>query len=179
MLFVDADERVTDALAEEIRLKIGVPDYAGWRIPRHNYIFGILTRGAGWYPDYQTRLLRIGHAYYDARRKVHEVVNLYGAEGTLRQPLIHYNYRDLEQFKDKQEHYARFDAESLYAQGLKPTQRNLILQPLRQFYWRFITLRGYRDRWHGFRLSLLMAWYEYSQVSGAGNQVARIRENET
>ena len=161
VLFVDADERVTDALAEEIRQKIRLPDYAGWRIPRHNYIFGILTKGAGWYPDYQTRLLRVGQAYYDTRRKVHEVVKLFGEEGTIRHPLVHNNYRDLEQFKDKQEHYARFDAQSLYSQGVRPKQRNLVLQPLRQFYWRFVTLGGYRDRWHGLRLSLLMARYEY------------------
>ncbi len=161
VLFVDADERVTDALAAEIRQKIRLADYAGWRIPRHNYIFGILTKGAGWYPDYQTRLLRVGQAYYDTRRKVHEVVKLYGEEGTIRHPLVHYNYEDLEQFKLKQEHYTRFGAQSLYSQGLKPKPRNLILQPLRQFYWRYVTLGGYRDRWHGLRLSLLMAWYEY------------------
>ena len=111
---------MTDALAREIREKISLPDYAGWRIPRHNYIFGILTKGAGWYPDYQTRLLRVGRAYYDTRRKVHEVVKLYGEEGTLRQPLIHYNYRDLAQFKAKQERYARFDAQSLYSKGIRP-----------------------------------------------------------
>ena len=161
VLFVDADERVTDALAKEIRQKIRLPDYAGWKIPRHNYIFGILTKGAGWYPDYQTRLLRVGQAYYDASRKVHELVKLFGDEGTIRHPLLHYNYKNLEQFKDKQEHYARFDAQSLYAQGVKPKQHSLFLQPLRQFYWRFVTLGGYRDRWHGLRLSLLMAWYEY------------------
>ena len=95
VLFVDADERVTDALAQEIRQKMRLPDFAGWRIPRHNYIFGILTKGAGWYPDYQTRLLRVGQAYYDTNRKVHEVVKLYGDEGTIRHPLVHYNYRIL------------------------------------------------------------------------------------
>ncbi|MCY3866250.1 MAG: glycosyltransferase family 2 protein [Chloroflexi bacterium] len=161
VLFVDADERVTDALAQEIRQKIRLPDFAGWRIPRHNYIFGILTKGAGWYPDFQTRLLRVGQAYYDTNRKVHEVVKLYGEEGTMRHPLVHYNYKDLEQFKDKQEHYARFDAQSLYAKGVRPKQHSLIMEPLRQFYWRFVTLGGYRDRGHGLRLSLLMAWYEY------------------
>lgn len=169
VLFVDADERVTDVLAREIRQKIRLPDYAGWRIPRHNYIFGILTKGAGWYPDYQTRLLRVGQAYYDTRRKVHEVVTLYGEEGTIRHPLLHYNYRDLDQFKVKQEQYARFDAQSLYSQGVKPKPHSLVLQPLRQFYWRFVTLRGYRDRWHGLRLSLLMAWYEYRKYQALAN----------
>ena len=160
VLFVDADERVTDALAEEIREKIAYPDFAGWRAPRHNYIFGVLTKGAGWYPDYQTRLLRVGQASYDRQRPVHEVVKLYGEEGTLRNPIIHYNYVDIDQFMDKQENYARFDAQSLYAQGVVPRHHTFILQPLRQFYWRFVTLGGYRDGWHGLRLSLLMARYE-------------------
>ncbi len=161
VLFVDADERVSEALAEEIRHKIRLPEYAGWRLPRHNYIFGVLTKGAGWYPDYQTRLLRVGQAKYDTRRQVHEVVTLYGEEGTLRHPVLHYNYRDLAQFKAKQERYARLEAQSLFARGIEPKPQNHVLQPLRQFYWRFVRLGGYRDRWHGLRLSLLMAWYEY------------------
>ncbi|MYD08821.1 MAG: glycosyltransferase family 2 protein [Chloroflexi bacterium] len=159
-LFVDADERISDALAEEIREKIAYPDFAGWRAPRHNYIFGVLTKGAGWYPDYQTRLLRVGQATYDRRRPVHEVVKLYGQEGTLRNPIVHYNYVDVEQFLRKQEQYARLDAQSLYDQGVVPGHHTFILQPLRQFYWRFVTLGGYRDGWHGLRLSLMMARYE-------------------
>ena len=161
VLFVDADERITDVLAEEIRQKILLPEYAGWRLPRHNYIFGVLTKGAGWYPDYQTRLLRVGQAQYDRERTVHEVVKLYGAEGTLRNPIIHYNYRDLAHFNAKQENYAHYEAQSLFAQGVRPRRHSFILQPLRQFHWRFVTLRGYQDRWHGLRLSLWMARYEY------------------
>ena len=161
VLFVDADERISEALAIEIRGKINVPDYAGWRLPRHNYIFGVLTKGAGWYPDYQTRLLRVGQAYYDTRRHVHEVVKLFGEEGTLRNPIIHYNYKDIVQFLEKQERYAHFDAQSLYAQGIRPRPHSIFLQPLRQFVWRYVTLHGYRDRWHGLRLSLMMARFEY------------------
>ena len=161
VLFVDADERVSESLAAEIRQKMRLPEYAGWRLPRHNYIFGVLTKGAGWYPDYQTRLLRVGHARYDLSKPVHEVVALHGAAGDMRHPIIHYNYRDMAQFKDKQERYTAVDARSLYQRGIRPKARNFILQPLRQFYWRFVTLGGYRDRWHGLRLSLLMAFYEY------------------
>ena len=164
VLFVDADERITDALAEEIREKINYPGFAGWRLPRHNYIFGVLTKGAGWYPDYQTRLLRVGQAQYDLDKPVHEVVKLFGERGTLRSPIIHHNYVDLAQFKQKQERYAEIDARGLYAQGVAPKPYTFVSQPLRQFYWRFVTLGGYRDRWHGLRLSLLMAWYEYRKV---------------
>ena len=161
VLFVDADERISEALAVEIRQKMRLPEYAGWRLPRHNYIFGVLTKGAGWFPDYQTRLLRVGHARYDPTKPVHEVVTLHGASGAMRNPIIHYNYRDLAHFKDKQERYTAVDARSLFRRGIRPQPRNFVLQPLRHFYWRFVTLGGYRDRWHGLRLSLLMAWYEY------------------
>lgn len=163
VLFVDADERVSPELAEEVRAVLDQEEYAGWRIPRHNYIFGRLTRGAGWYPDYQTRLLRVGAARYDPKRKVHEVVMLDGAEGTLTAHLIHYNYDNASQFYAKQRKYMAYEAGILHAQGQRPKRRNFILQPLRQFIWRFFTLHGYRDGWHGLRLSILMAWYEWQK----------------
>ena len=161
VLFVDADERVTPELAAEVRAVIAQPGYVGWRIPRHNYIFGKLTRWAGWYPDYQTRLLKVGRARYDPQRQVHEVVILDGALGTLEQALVHYNYRDAAHFASKQRQYAAYDARILYQQGIRPRPHNFILQPLRQFYWRYITLQGYRDGFHGLRLSVLMGRYEF------------------
>lgn len=168
VLFVDADERVPAALAEEVQWVIQQNDCAGWRIPRHNYLFGRLTRGAGWYPDYQTRLLDVKRAHYDPARKVHEVVLLNGPEGTLTNPLIHYNYRDVAQFIEKQRRYVQHDAQIMLEQGIRPKLRNYILQPLRHFQWRFFTLRGYTDGWHGLRLSLLMAWYEFRKYQILG-----------
>jgi len=160
VLFVDADERVTPELADEIRQKMELSGYAGWGIPRHNFIFGKLTKGAGWYPDYQTRLLRVGKSHYDPERQVHEVVVLVGEEGQLETPLIHYNYHDFSHFVGKQQRYVAYDAQILHEQGIRPKFRNFILQPLRHFYWRFVTLKGYQDGLHGLRLSVLMAWYE-------------------
>jgi glycosyltransferase involved in cell wall biosynthesis len=163
VLFVDADERVTPALAQEVRRVIETPDCAGYRIPRDNYIFGKVTRGAGWYPDYQTRLLRVGAAHYDPNRQVHEIVTLDGTEGTLENALIHYNYRDMGQFLEKQRRYSAYDAGILRGQGVRPKPQNYVLQPLRHFWWRFVTLKGYMDGLHGLRLSLLMAWYEFKK----------------
>lgn len=162
VLFIDADERVTPELAAEIRQVMQQPaNVVGWRIPRHNYLFGKLTKGAGWYPDYQTRLLKVGKTHYDPERQVHEVVLLDGEEGTLHNPLVHYNYRDVAQFHEKQRKYVAYDAKILYEQGIRPKPQNYVLQPLRQFRWRFITLKGYQDGVHGLHLSLLMAWYEF------------------
>lgn len=158
--FVDADERSSSEQAAEIRSKITDPAYDGYWVPRHNYIFGHLTRYAGWYPDYQLRLLRRAHAHYDLTREVHELVILDGKAGYLDMPLVHYNYNDLRQFIRKQEIYTDYAAHDLFKQGVSVKPQNYVLQPLRHFIWRFVTLQGYRDGWHGFRLSLLMTWYE-------------------
>jgi glycosyltransferase involved in cell wall biosynthesis len=159
VFFVDADERGTPALAEEIRRVIAGRPESGWYVPRHNLIFGRLTLGAGWYPDYQFRLMCHGRARYV--RPVHELGEVDGAIGHLENPLIHHNYRDPAHFHAKQRFYVEHDAAILKEDGLRPKPRNYALQPLRQFWWRFVTLRGYRDGWHGLRLSLFMAYYEW------------------
>jgi (heptosyl)LPS beta-1,4-glucosyltransferase len=161
--FVDADERSSQEQAAEIRTRIADPAYDGYWVPRHNYIFGRLTRHAGWYPDYQLRLLRRARARYDMTREVHELVILDGEAGYLNTPLVHYNYRDLAQFIRKQEVYTDYAARDLFKQGVRIKPQNYVLQPLRHFLWRFVTLQGYRDGWHGFRLSMLMAWYEFQK----------------
>ena len=121
VLFVDADERVSTALAAEIQQATqGGDAVAGYRMPRHNYIFGTLTRATGWYPDYQTRLLRVGRAHYDPETIVHEVVVLDGELGTLETPLTHYNYRDLAHFHEKQKRYSRAEAEIFARAGRPP-----------------------------------------------------------
>ena len=159
VFFVDADERVSGELAEEIRGKLGRPE-RGWWVPRHNYIFGRLTLGAGWYPDYQLRLLHRASARYDPMHPVHETVILDGEDGYLEHPLIHYNYRDVAQFIAKQERYADIEARHRFEQGMRPRARTYVGAPAREFYRRFIRLGGYRDGLHGLRLSVLMAWYE-------------------
>ena len=120
-----------------------------------------MTKGAGWYPDYQLRLLRVGKARYDVTRQVHEVAELDGEMGTLTNPLIHYNYTDTAQFAAKQRRYVAYDAKILHEQGIRAKPHHFITQPLRHFWWRFVTLKGYQDGLHGLRLSALMAWYEY------------------
>jgi len=162
VFFVDADERGTPALGAEIRRVMADRPETGWNVPRHNYIFGKLTKGAGWYPDYQLRLFRYGLVHYD--RPVHEVADVQGEIGYLENPLIHYNYRDPAQFHEKQRRYTRYDAGILREQGVHPRLYHNLTRPLRQFWWRFVTLKGYRDRLHGLRLSVYMAYYEWKKL---------------
>jgi hypothetical protein len=158
IFFVDADERATPALADEVRLVTGERSEDGWWVPRHNYLFGKLTLGAGWYPDYQMRLLRRGKAHY--QRAVHEIVDLGGEAGHLRNPLLHYNYDTVAQFHARQARYTDFDAQELLREGVRAQVYSPVTQSIRHFFWRLVTLGGHRDGLHGLRLCLLTAWYE-------------------
>ena len=159
ILFVDADERATPALAAEIQAVVAQdPREVLWWIPRHNYIFGRLTKGAGWYPDYQARLLQRGRVHWE--RPVHEIAVADGPEGHLKNPLIHYNYNDVEDFKTRQERYNRYDTQILFEQGVRPHVYTPYTQFLRHFWWRFVTLDGVTEGLHGLHLSLLTATYE-------------------
>jgi len=178
IFFVDADERATPELAEEIKHIVGVEALAGpgagepakastpekhsgeivgWHVARHNYLFGQLTRGAGYWPDYQMRLLKRGLAHYD--RPASEIVELEGRSGYLQNALLHYNYESIVQFHRKQTFRIDFEATNLYRRGEKYKFYSPYYMAVRHFWWRYVTLKGYQDGLHGLRLCLLLADY--------------------
>ena len=67
VFFIDADERCTPELAQEIRAVIKRSE-TGWWVPRYNVMWGHTLKGGGWYPDCQLRLLKVGAAHYDPTR---------------------------------------------------------------------------------------------------------------
>jgi len=159
VFFVDADERITPELAIEVRQVVCERAEVGWWVPRHNYIAGQRVRYGGFYPDYQLRLLRRERARYDPARPVHEVVLLDGPEGKLQNVMIHYNYDSWAQFRAKQLRYARYEADILRKRGVKPWPHKFIRPLLREFWRRYVTLRGYKDGWLGLKLALLLGYY--------------------
>jgi glycosyltransferase involved in cell wall biosynthesis len=163
IFFVDADERATPELGKEIEFRISNFEFriAGFWLPRRNIIFGKEIRHTGWSPDYQPRVLRKGHAHFDPAREVHELVVWDGEVGYLQNPLIHYNYDTLAQFRAKQIAYTRYEARIWYDEGKRARWRGFVGQPLREFWRRFIILEGWKDGAHGLLLSALMAYYAF------------------
>ena len=121
MLFrsLDADEILTPALAAEIRdiLRGGVPaEVAGFRIPRVLYIGESPVRGGGFYPDAQLRLIRKSRGRFRPRL-VHESIQAEGQVRQLKHDMLHYAYRDLEEFAATMEEYARLSARHSFENG--------------------------------------------------------------
>ena len=177
IFFVDADERVSPELADEVRAAVAnserlstayPPDsdtpVAYW-VPRHNIMFGRLVQGGGWAPDYQLRLIRRGDGRYDESRPVHEVVNLDGPAGQLSERLLHFNYDSVSQFREKQSRYTALEAEALRASVGRPRLRALAAAPVREFVRRYFGLGGWVDGPIGLFLAFAMAYYAFRRVS--------------
>ncbi|PDV96409.1 glycosyltransferase family 2 protein [Candidatus Chloroploca asiatica] len=161
VLFLDADELVTPALANELRATLqNEPTAAGFRLPRYNRFFGQILQGGGWYPDHQLRLLRRNAAHFDESRLVHEAASLDGAIASTHEHLWHENITRLAELWHKQSRYALAEAQTLYRQGRIMRWRNLLGAPAREFWRRYGQLGGWRDGPVGFLLCATMAWHE-------------------
>ncbi|MHB1133321.1 MAG: glycosyltransferase family 2 protein [Chloroflexota bacterium] len=184
VLFVDADERVTPALAAEARaaaqqseqrLAAGQAAAVGYWVPRRNYVLGRWLGHGGWYPDHQLRLLRRGRTHYDEARPVHEVVVLDGEAAFVNQPLVHYNYQRLAQVPAKLSAYAALEVRLLHEQGVRGRKRSVPGRAAKEFWRRYVGLRGYRDGWQGLLLCTAVAFYTgkaYWQLWRAGSPSA-------
>jgi len=159
LFYVDSDERASRALGQEIRRVIGQGVFSGWWVPRSNVIWGQEIRHGGWYPDYQLRLLCAIDTHYDMERPVHEIPLIAGEAGYLQEPLIHYNYATVRQFVRKQRQYIDYEAQILYDRGTRPHVWTYVTQPIREFWRRYVRLKGYRDGLHGLLLCALVAYY--------------------
>ena len=166
VLFVDADERVPPDLRREIQARVGTEACAGYWVPRRNRIFGRWMRGAGWSPDYQLRIMDRRHAAYVADRPVHELVEVHGVVERMEHSLEHLSYASVAQFRARQQTYAEAIAEGLYQSGTRRRPTAVVLQPLREFWWRLISQRGYQDGRVGLLLAILMAEHEWRVQRG-------------
>lgn len=159
LLFVDADERLTPALCQEIATILRRGLGAGWRVPRRNFLFGHEMRHTGWWPDYQLRLMRPELSHYDDSRQVHEFPVVSGDVYSLLNPLIHFNYANWGQFISKQRKYAALEAAALHAEGIRARPLSFFGQPIRELHRRLVVYQGWRDGSHGIALSIAMALY--------------------
>lgn len=161
ILSLDADERVTPELAEEIKSEIrkSKSETNGYWIPRKNIIFGKWMEHTGWYPDFQLRLFKRGKGKFPEEH-VHEMIKAQGETKYLKNHIVHYNYNTISQFLQKLGTiYAPNEADQLIRNGYNLDWRDAIRFPVKEFSSRFFAREGYRDGFHGLMLSLLMAFY--------------------
>jgi glycosyltransferase involved in cell wall biosynthesis len=157
VLFLDADERVSKELGQEIVEAIGKESNFFYKIPRKNKIFGKYLEHTDWYPDFQFRLFEKGKGTWD--RKVHEQLKTNTDGKELSESLSHNNYQSIQQFIDKNfGKYADYEAELLTSQGYFFKWRDLLVKPTNEFLRRFFASKGYKDGIHGLVASILVSF---------------------
>lgn len=160
VLSLDADERVTPQLKEEIIRIIGNPgEFKGFAIPRRNYIGDYWVKYGGWYPSAQLKLFRKEDFRWE-EVEVHPRAFLNGAWGKLESDLIHYSYRDFGDFLNKMNKQTTFEA----IKWVKDNRRMGLGRALRRTFDRFMRTflrkKAYKDGFIGFMLSLFAGLYQ-------------------
>ena len=108
VFFVDADERVTPELAEEVRATTAQPDALnGYYVAREYWVWDRPMRSM--YPDYNLRLIRRGKGRYEDRI-VHEHMVIEGPAGYLKHHLVHRDDKGIERWLDRHNHYSSMEA---------------------------------------------------------------------
>jgi len=160
ILLLDADERVSDELAGEIRAVLAGPaPHPVYRIPFKNYLGDTWLAHGGLYPDYHPRLFLRGRARYGAR-EIHEVLEYQGRAGKLRGAIEHLTYQDIATYLDKVNRYTTLEAEVLAARGFRVRWWHL-LKPLPRFFKYYVRKRGFRDGFKGLASAVLLAFYPF------------------
>jgi glycosyltransferase involved in cell wall biosynthesis len=156
ILVVDADERGTVPLADEVARVTAAPDArSAYRVRRRNFFLGREIRHGGWERDRPVRLFRSGHRYDE--RPVHEHVLTDGPAGELAEPLLHYPYASLGEYFAKLDRYSRWWAEQSHAQGRRTSAWMIALRPPARFFSMYVLRAGFLDGAAGVIVAVLAA----------------------
>jgi len=144
VLCLDADERVSDALAGSIRRALEAPVSPGYRMARRNRFLGRwLSHGEG-YPDWSPRLFnRLNARWSDDL--VHEKVLYAVTPGTLEGDLMHDSSDDLATYLDRQNRYTTLAARQAYELGKSSGLFHLLLSPVVRFFKFYVLRLGFLD----------------------------------
>lgn len=159
VLVIDADERVSEELRQEILRTLAEPSvYTGFLMPRKNMFRQHWVRYGGWYPDYVLRLFR-NDPQHRFIGKVHERVSLSGAVGRLQEPLTHYTYVGLEQYINKLNKYTTLSAQMMEEKGRRSTLVQMLFRPGLEFLKVYLLKAGFRDGIYGFIIAYMSSVY--------------------
>ncbi len=168
ILSIDADERVSEALRDELRAISEDPGSAPcWLLPRRSNYCGRMMRHSGWYPDYVLRFFRrdAGHFSEDL---VHEKVETDATPARARNDLLHYPMENLEDVVDKMNRYSSLAAEDKYRRGERSSVLLAVLRGSWTFLRTYLFQRGFLDGRQGFMLAISNAggtYFKYAKLA--------------
>ncbi len=164
---IDADERVSQGLADEILAAIKNPSFEAYRVRRKNRYRGEWVRSSGWWPDEVVRLFRRDKARFTSH-VVHEGVDYGGPTGLLENPLEHHSYTGAGDFIKRVDRYSTLGASQLAARGKKASTLNILGRTMLAFVRSYILKKGFLEGRAGLLIAFSTAevtFYKYMKLS--------------
>ncbi|TMM53274.1 glycosyltransferase [Maribacter algarum] len=164
VLFMDADERLTDALREEVIATINSPNPAAAYYFYRTFMFQKkVLRFSGWQSDKNFRLFRKSKVNFTLERVVHETLVVDGKIGILKNKLIHYSYKNYHDYKGKMIKYGQMKAQEELDKNYTPNLYHFVFRPSYKFFNHYFLRFGFLDGKKGIIISYLNALGVYSR----------------
>ena len=170
VMMLDCDERPTQELKKEIEgVLLNPPEkvVAFW-VPQISYLGDVHIKYGGYANPhirlYDKKFLTWSEADYDVVHPGIKITPGYKG-GTLKNFLIHYNYKNIEDVIAKVNRMSTLEAVKWYRDGRKMSMGKAVWRTVDRFFRRFIRRKGYKDGYYGFMLALLSGFYELAAYS--------------
>jgi glycosyltransferase involved in cell wall biosynthesis len=160
VLNVDADERLSPALREEIRHALDLSSSVnGYRLPFQHVFMGRTLRFGAGRGESHVRLFRRTKARY-TQKIVHEGIQVEPPLGSLKNPVRHLSYRSLSDYLGKCDRYTTLLAREKWEQGRRFSSWDHLKLPL-GFAQHYLLGLGFLDGQAGFTYAALSAYYSW------------------
>lgn len=196
VFILDADERITPELAEELRQMVKAPTCDGFYVNRRFWFLDGWLLHCGYYPSWNLRFFRHRVGRYEqfagvgdthsGDNEVHEHVLLEGRSGHLKHEMEHYAFPTISIWLEKHNRYSNWEARLIEstAGGLEASQAAITpelarkrrlkhlagrmpFRPWLRFFYHYIVRAGFLDGYRGYVFCRLMGFYEFLNVTKA------------
>lgn len=164
VLFIDADEKISEALAFEVSNVIYnwgnkvENEYSGFYIRRFDHIWGKNLR----YGESGIKLIRLAKKNAGKwTNKVHEKWQIKGKVGILKNPLIHYPHQTVAEFLKDINFYTNIRTEELYTKNTRVYWWSIVFYPMNKFIVNYFLKRGFLDGIHGLIFAIIMSFHSF------------------
>lgn len=167
ILWIDADERVTSELRDEILKTINseANEFDAYLINRKSFFINKFIRRCGWRPDYTLRLFKRSAKIRFNEAPVHEKVLYSGKKAKLRADLLHYTDKNFEHYLNKLNKYSTLSASELFVNKKKGSMIDIIFRPVFTFFKMYFLKLGFLDGYMGLVLCTLSSFHVFTKYS--------------
>ncbi len=163
VLCLDADERVSPELREEVQAAVARQDgVAGYEVPRHTWYLGRWIDHGGWYPDLKLRLFRREKAR-TVGKDPHDRIEVDGPVGRLKGEIHHYTYRCFSQQIGTIDRFSEAASKELFEAGERFRVWKLLLRPPLKFLECWVWKLGLLDGLPGLVIAVASAFNVFSR----------------